>query len=255
MIEPAHPAPDWRDWLSAISEQINIAKSVGTATPEPEEEDIHRLRAAVKYARALLRLAPPSISDQATLYRKHLKRVAHRLSRFRDRTVLIESLAALSAHVEKPPSTDLSKNARVALQNAKTRLNAVSELIRTLTTPVEHPSELRRAIKRYKNRMQRRKPKHWRSVSNAKIHIYRSALIVHACQMHFLKTARHKTKGKYIRHLDQLRLYLGELNDLDRLVDFSTESRFRDLFDQDKAVVAHARHRQNVLRKKLRNLA
>jgi len=255
MIEPAHPAPDWRDWLSAISEQINIAKSVGTATPEPEEEDIHRLRAAVKYARALLRLAPPSISDQATRYRKQLKRVAHRLSRFRDRTVLMESLATLSHHFDKATSTTLSKNARVALQNAKTRLDAISELLRTLPEPVEEPTELKKAIKRYKKRMQRRTPKNWRSASNAKIHIYRSALIVHSCQIHFLKSARHKPKGNYIRHLDELRLYLGELNDLDRLVDYSLESRFRYLFKQDETVVEHARHRQEVLRKKLRKLA
>jgi hypothetical protein len=131
----------------------------------------------------------------------------------------------------------------------------VSEFLLALPMPIEHPKALRKAIKRYKRRMQQRQPNHWRRVSNAKIHIYRSALIVHACHMHFLRTGRHKAKGKYIRHLDQLRLYLGELNDLDRLVDFSMESRFSDFFDQDKDILEHARHRQNVLRKKLRKLA
>ena len=255
MIEPAHPAPDWGDWLSAISEQVDIAKSVGTATPEPDEEDIHRLRAAVKYARALLRLAPPSINPQTKLCRHYLKRVAHRLSRFRDWTVLMESLAALSDHFDKVPSAPLKTNARIALQNAIMRLNSVSEFLRVLPVPVEHPKALRKAIKRYKRRMQRRLPTHWQRVSNTKIHMFRSALIAHACHMNFLKSARHQPKGNYIHRLERLRLYLGELNDLDRLLSYSTESRFRNLFDQDKSVIEQARRRQKVLRKKLRKLA
>ena len=254
MTEPAHPAPDWSDWLFALYEQIDLARSVGRSKPEPDEEDIHRLRAAVKYARALLRLAPPSINPQTTLCRNYLKRVAHRLSRFRDRTVLMESLAALSNHFDKAPSAPLTTNARIALQNAKMRLNAVSEFLLALPVPIEHPKALRKAIKRYKRRMRQRQPNHWRRVSNANIHIFRSALIVHACHMHFLKSARHQPKGNYIHHLERLRLCLGELNDLDRLVCFSKQPRFQALFDQDTAIVDHALQRQSVLRKKLQKL-
>jgi len=65
MSSPSHRAPTWHDWRQAIAQQMTIAKTVGDESGHPQDEDIHRLRAALKVARALLRLAPPSMRDEA----------------------------------------------------------------------------------------------------------------------------------------------------------------------------------------------
>ena len=254
MLEPAQTCPTWDDWLSAVSEQIDLAKSVGKSQAHAEDEDIHRLRAAVKYARALLRLAPPSLYAETSKHQLQLQRIARRLSRLREKFVLSETLAGLSSKDEVRVKAPLSDRALKALENAKLRLETIGQFIRSLPPPDEDARYLRQRIKHFKRRMRRREPKDWRSATITDLHVYRSALIVHLCQVQFLKNRTDRPKQKYIHHLEALRQHLGEINDLDRLIDFSQQRRYRDLFEQDRTVIKKAATRQKKLRTLLRIL-
>jgi CHAD domain-containing protein len=254
MLEPAQTCPTWGDWLSAISEQIDLAKSVGNSKAQPEDEDIHRLRAAVKYARALLRLAPPSVHTETSKHQLQLQRIARRLSRLRERFVLGETLAGLSSEDGVGVKAPLSDKALTALENAKLRLETIGQFIRSLPPPDEDADYLRQRIRHFKRRMRRREPKDWRKATITALHVYRSALIVHLCQVQFLKNRTDKPKQKYIHHLEALRQHLGEINDLDRLIDFSKQRRYSELFEQDRSVVKKAALRQKKLRAVLRSL-
>ena len=243
--------PSWADWLDAIAEQIKIANSAGTAAEHTTGEAIHLVRSSLKYARALLRLAPPSIRRRAKWHGKNLQKIARRLSRFRDRSVLRETIIGLSKDSQIQMPDDLAQEEQRALDDAIHRLEKMRSQFSFIPHPNENPDLLLRRLKRFKNKMQRREPHNWRTATIAELHAYRSALIVHACQVRFLCRVTGRPKKDYIEKIEKLRLRLGEINDLDRLILFSKQRRLQKRFNIDPSIVERANRRQQKIRKKL----
>ena len=243
--------PSWADWLDAIAEQIKIANSAGTAAEQTTGEAIHLVRSSLKYARALLRLAPPSIRRRAKWHGKNLQKIAHRLSRFRDRSVLRETIIGLSKDSQIQMPDDLAQEEQRALDDAIHRLEKMRSQFSLIPHPNENPDLLLRRLKRFKNKMQRWEPHDWRTATIAELHAYRSALIVHACQVRFLCRVTGRPKKGYIEKIEKLRLRLGEINDLDRLILFSKQRRLQKRFNIDPSIVERANRRQQKIRKKL----
>ncbi len=248
-------APNWADWLDVIFEQINIASSAGSTAEHTQGEAIHLVRSSLKYACALLRLAPPSIRGPAKMHRKNLQKIARRLSRLRDRCVLRQTLISLSKNSQIQLPDELTFEERRALDRATLRLEEAKSQFSDILHPNENSDVLIRSIKRFKNKMQTREPRDWNKATIAKIHAYRSALIVHSCHIRFLNGATGKPKPDYIEKIGKLRLRLGEINDLDRLVSFSRQGRLQKHFHIDSSIVEKAEMRQQKIRKRLQEKA
>ena len=95
MTHPPASSPDWKDWLAALRRVLGIAARYRNTTPKNPGRAIHVYRARIKEARALFRLAPPSLRTAAKTCRDELARASRTLSAARDAVVVTETLREL----------------------------------------------------------------------------------------------------------------------------------------------------------------
>jgi len=247
--------PDWNDWRRAIAAQFEKALSAGTGSTPPEQEDIHRFRAALKFARALLRLAPPTLSIDADQLRRELGKTAQRLARIREHYIYKETLHSLGKPKFDEPSPLLTGKSVVTLLGARIRLTELKKQFDGLILPEGDTDQLLQAHKHCKKRARRRRPDNWNTASASAIHAYRSALVVLWCQAVFLNERTGYPRKSRLIKLNRLRGYLGEFNDLDQFLTLSKTKRFETLLKHDASVLSRARSRKLALRGKLAKLA
>ena len=84
------------DWLDAINTSLTHARTPELNSFTTRAERTHKLRAALKNTRALLRLAPPTDRRKARRFRRQLALIADSLAKDRDRHVLRETLENLN---------------------------------------------------------------------------------------------------------------------------------------------------------------
>jgi len=252
MKPPHHPTLGWKEWREAIAAQMDRAGSVGTGSKPADQEDIHQFRAALKGARGLLRLSPPSIGLQAGTIRKEIATIARTLARIRDQHVGMETLSTFSKTNKTAPSGELSVKATAALMAARMRLAHLRLPLSDLPMPNEKPSVLLKAIKHGQKRLNKRLPEDWETADVAAIHAYRSALVAHECQMKFLSTQTGRPGKAKLEKLGKLRRYLGEFNDIARLLAADNKKSLRSQFEDWDAILSRAKKRQTALRQKLK---
>jgi CHAD domain-containing protein len=246
--------PDWSEWHKAIEVQFNLALAARAGSNPPEQDDIHRFRAALKMIRALLRLAPPSMANEANQLRRSLGKNAQLLSRIRDQYVFFETLQSLSKAKSDQPTALLNRIQAATLVGARVRLSELHHQFKNLAIPEDDPKPLAEAVERCKQRRHRQKPKNWMAASSAEIHAYRSALIVCANQAIFLNaTTGHPGKERLAKFM-RLRSHLGAFNDLDQFIELAKTKRFAAIIQQNPSLVSVAQKRQTALRQKLEKL-
>jgi len=246
--------PGWSQWHEAIDIQFNLALTAGTGTAPPEQEDIHRFRAALKMIRALLRLAPPSLIDEANHLRRSLVKNAQLLSRIRDHYVFYETRQSLSKVKSDPPPALLNRIQTATLVGARVRLSELHTQFKRLPVPQDNPKALAEAVERCKRSRHRRKPENWIKASAVKIHAYRSALIVCANQAIFLNATTGRPGKAKLAKFIRLRRQLGTFNDLDQFIELARTRRFAKIIQQDPTLLPLAQKRQTALRRKLEKL-
>ena len=251
--KPRQPL-NWNAWREAIAAQFEKALLAGAGSTPPEQEDIHRFRAALKFARALLRLAPSTLSIEADQLLRELGKTAQRLARIRDHYVFLETLYSLGKPTFGNPSPLLKGKSAVSLLGARIRLTELQKQFDRLALPENDIDELLQAHRRCKKRARRRKPNHWKTASASAIHAYRSALVVLSCQAVFLNNLTGRPRKSRLTKLGRLRSYLGEFNDLDRFLALAKTKRFEPLLKQDASLLSRARSRQSALRGRLARL-
>ena len=251
--KPRH-TPNWNDWREAIAAHFEKALLTGAGSTPPEQEDIHRFRAALKFARALLRLAPPTLSVEARQLRRELGKTAQRLARIRDHYIFLETLHSLGKPKFDHPSTVLKGKSAASLLGARIRLTELQKQFDRLALPENDIDQLLQAHKRCKKRAHRLKPHHWKTASASAIHAYRSVLVVLSCQSIFLNDLTGHPRKSRLTKLDRIRGYLGEFNDLDRFLALAKTKRFKALLKDDVSVLSRARSRQSALRGRLAKL-
>ena len=252
--KPRH-SPTWNDWREAIVAQFEKALLAGTGSTPPQQEDIHRFRAALKFARALLRLAPPTLLSNADQLRRELGKTAQKLARIREHYIFLETLHSLGKPKFDQPSPLLKGKSAVSLLGARIRLTELQKQFDGMILPEDDIDQLLQAHKRCKKRARRLKPNHWKTASASAIHAYRSALVVLSCQAAFLNHLTGRPRKSRLTKLGRLRSYLGEFNDLDRFLALSKTKRFQPLLKHDASVLSRARGRQSALRGRLARLA
>lgn len=247
--------PNWGQWRNEVIKQFETALAAGSESFAPEQEDVHRFRAALKFARALLRLAPPSIARETEQIRHELGKTARRLSAIRDQFIFIETLHALSKRSFDAPASSLNSSSIKTLIGAKFRLAKLRKQFETLATPTDDADELFKSIHRCKQRLHHRRPKDWIAAPASHIHAYRSALVVAACQGKFLNTLTGHPKKSKLDKLNRLRRHLGEFNDLDRFHALLKTRPFKAFVEKSASIIPRARQRQKALRHKLEKMA
>ncbi len=252
MNPPKPHHPDWQDWHKALQHQWNEARK--SHSDPPVQDDVHRFRAALKYARAPLRLAPPSVSREANALRRTLGQIAQQLGPIRDHHVLAITFYALAKQSAAVAASPLTSEEDACLTSAQAQLADVQGKLAPLRRPSDDPVELHHAMRRSRRTMRRRRPKDWKTASAASIHTFRSAVIVCACQAHFLRGIIGQPKKSRLEWLNTLRSHLGDFNDLDRLMTYSRRNNGPPELTVTAKVMARAVKRQAALRRNLQRL-
>ena len=119
MTHPPASSPDWKDWLAALRRVLGIAARYRNTTPKNPGRAIHVYRARIKEARALFRLAPPSLRTAAKTCRDELARASRTLSAARDAVVVTETVRELIRQNHKLDPGSLPLNFWVTQREAR----------------------------------------------------------------------------------------------------------------------------------------
>lgn len=230
MTHPPASPPDWKDWLAAIRRALRAAAHFRTLPPKNPARAIHLCRSRLKEARALLRLAPPSLRTAAKTCRDELARASRTLSAARDAVVVTETVRELirqnhkldpgslppkllgdaAGHPDRDRDRALLKQASTDAHRARVRLSAWPE-------PPEEPYVLASRATRALRRARKSVPQSFRKATPEAMHDFRKAVIICRYQSAFMNEAYGTGNPTLGLELEKLRKKLGQLNDLHRL--------------------------------------
>lgn len=230
MTHPPASPPDWKDWLAAIRRALRAAAHFRTLPPKNPARAIHLCRSRLKEARALLRLAPPSLRSAAKTCRDELARASRTLSAARDAVVVTETVRELirqnhkldpeslppellgdaAGHPDRDRDRALLKQASTDAHRARVRLSAWPE-------PPEEPYVLASRATRALRRARKSVPQSFRKATPEAMHDFRKAVIICRYQSAFMNEAYGTGNPTLGLELEKLRKKLGQLNDLHRL--------------------------------------
>jgi CHAD domain-containing protein len=228
VTHPPASSPDWKDWLAALRRVLGIAARYRNTTPKNPGRAIHLYRARIKEARALLRLAPPSLRTAAKTCRDELARASRTLSAARDAVVVTETVRELIRQNHKldrgslPPEllgdTAGSKDRdRALLKQASTDAHRVRARLSAWPEPQETPDILASRATRALRRARKSVPQSFRKATPEAMHDFRKAVIICRYQSAFMNKAYGAGNPTLALSLEKLRKKLGQLNDLYRL--------------------------------------
>lgn len=223
-------APDWKDWLAALRHTLGIAARYRDKTPKNPARAIHTCRARVKEARALLRLAPPSLREQAKACRKELAAAARILSAPRDSFVVAATLKELiKAELSHPSMRTLPtrllrgtagrsrEQHRVRLQQTSREVEQVRVRIATWSVPTDPIQTLINLAEKSWRRARKLIPDPLETATEEQMHEFRKAIIICRYQTVFFRKQYRDGATNVELALDILRKKLGKINDLYRL--------------------------------------
>ena len=266
MTHSPSSAPDWKDWLAALRHTLGMAARYRDKTPKNPARAIHICRARVKEARALLRLAPPSLRETAKACRNELAAAARIISAPRDAFVVSETLKELVKDQDldidlRDLPSDLLRGAsghtnqqqhRVLLQQTASIVHDVSRRIATWPVTVEDPAYLLEFAEKSWRRARRAVPDTLASATPDEMHEFRKMVITCRYQTAYFDRHHRIENSTLELSLEKLRKSLGKLNDLYRL---ETELfRFRPGIELDimNTLLKMMRQNRKVLKKQIK---
>jgi CHAD domain-containing protein len=173
------------DWLDAINTSLTHARTPELNSFTTRAERTHKLRAALKNTRALLRLAPPTDRRKARRFRRQLALIADSLAKDRDRHVLRETLENLNHAFACAPHSDTIKSMK-RFKKACAEIQHVQNEVFKKFKITARAIKLKKYIKRAQNR-----------------------------ERQFLRPLIGYPSVKQIKKFDRLRSLLGDFNDLE----------------------------------------
>lgn len=191
----------------------------------PSDADIHLARRAAKRARALARLAPQRLDTLARQTRKHVGEARRMLGNARDAQVRRATLARLAprldeAHAILSEMIDKPDEPVAAIDKDAVRIS-ISALVRDWTlcdADGDRDAIIEAAADAY--RKARKRAARAKSGGARELHRWRSAVVDLEYHAAFLAGFAPKLRG-HSGAADRLRRHLGDINDLDELVNFA----------------------------------
>lgn len=228
MSHPSASSPDWKDWLAAIRRALRAAAHFRTMPPKNPARAIHLCRSRLKEARALLRLAPPSLRSAAKTCRDELARASRTLSAARDAVVVTETVRELIRrnHMLDPGSlppellgdaTGHPDRDRALLKQASTAAHRARTCLSAWPEPPEEPDVLASRASRALRRARKSVPQSFLKATPEAMHDLRKAVIICRYQSAFMNKHDGAGNSNLELELEKLRKKLGQLNDLHRL--------------------------------------
>lgn len=200
MTHPPASSPDWKDWLAALRRVLGIAARYHNTTPKNPGRAIHLFRARIKEARALFRLAPPSIRTAEKTCRDELARASRTLSAARDAVVVTETVRELIRQNHKldpgslPPELlcDIAGHLdrdRALLKQASTDAHRVRARLSAWPEPQDPPDILASRATRALRRARKSVPQSFRKATPEAMHDLRKNVIICRYQSAFMNKA------------------------------------------------------------------
>ena len=202
------------DWLDAINTSLTHARTPELNSFTTRAERTHKLRAALKNTRALLRLAPPTDRRKARRFRRQLALIADSLAKDRDRHVLRETLENLNHAFACAPHSDTIKSMK-RFKKACAEIQHVQNEVFKKFKITARAIKLKKYIKRAQNRERHHRPDHVQTATATELHRWRLALVPVLLQGKFLRPLIGYPSVKQIKKFDRLRSLLGDFNDLE----------------------------------------
>ncbi|CAM5769661.1 CHAD domain-containing protein [Bosea minatitlanensis] len=184
------------------------------------EQTIHEFRRLMKAWRALLKLAPAGLSQQARAVRAAAGRLRRGFGPSRDRAVIAGVLRKLCPQRLPPDDAEAAAAAAGALlreqgEAVRTELRRLSAAMAEWSLADETGDFLVRACGRSYRRARRRARKDARRMSIERLHDFRSAVVDLGCQLGFLAPAESAGLRRQAALAERLRSRLGRAIDLD----------------------------------------
>ena len=254
-------ADAWRIWRDALDQALADAMVEPGGTSADLEDAVHRLRAGIKRAQSLTRIAPPTLAEPSRRFRARINRIKRRLAAVRSLHVLRQTIAALLPENTEMPTIWHNAFAidearcRTRLEQAAEALAKVRGHLASWPIPTEDAGLIRKALARARKKAGARMPKHIDTAPVDAIHQFRSAVIAEIGQTRFVEGQGGVKPGKRPKRLDRLRTALGDFNDLDHAIEALESAWVRRLPGLDPGLIARAKAKQNRLRKTIAHRA
>ena len=249
------PADAWRNWHDALDRALREAM-VEPGRPSADLEDaVHRMRAGIKRAQSLTRIAPPSLAEPSRQFRARINRIKRRLAAVRSLHVLRQTIVALLPENTEMPAIWHNAFAidedrcRARLGQAAEALDKARSHLASWPVPTEDAGLILKALASARKKAGARMPKHINTAPVDAIHRFRSAVIAEIGQTRFVEEQGGVKLGKRPKRLDRLRTALGDFNDLDHAIEALESAWARRLPGLDPGLLARAKAKQNRLRK------
>ena len=240
---------NWTSWREAIERELNYLSKTQDYFDRPSSETIHSFRKSIKFVKALLRLAPPSIAKDVKAISIKISETSKRLSKIRNRHVHLQILGQFTfAHdsKEKINLTDAEFN---KLKKAHNQIGKISAIFKTAPTPQGDEKQILYQIEKQIKKTERIRPKNWNSRKIKSIHKYRTALICENNQLLFLNSLTGRPSVKKLKRLDIHRQMLGQVNDLSQSINKLKSSS--SLSKYERSILRKMKDRRKQLFEKL----
>ncbi|NBU14117.1 MAG: hypothetical protein EBT35_05860 [Alphaproteobacteria bacterium] len=228
---------NWTSWREAIERELDYISKTQDYFGGPSSETIHAIRKSIKFVKALLILAPPSIAKDTKVISIKISKTSKRLSKIRNRHVHLQVLGQFTFARDSKEKITLTDAEFNKLKKAQKQIEKISLIFNALPTPGEDKKQILSQIERQIKRTERKRPKNWNARKIKSIHKYRTALICENNQLLFLNSLTGRPSVKKLKRLDLHRQMLGQVNDLSQSI------------NKLKASSSHSRHELSIIRK------
>ena len=228
---------NWTSWREAIERELNYLSKTQDYFGGPSSKTIHAIRKSIKFVKALLILAPPSIAKETKVISIKISKTSKRLSKIRNRHVHLQVLGQFTFARDSKEKITLTDAEFNKLKKAQKQIEKISLIFNALPTPGEDKKQILSQIERQIKRTERKRPKNWNARKIKSIHKYRTALICENNQLLFLNSLTGRPSVKKLKRLDLHRQMLGQVNDLSQSI------------NKLKSSSSHSRHELSIIRK------
>lgn len=205
-----------RHWLDICRGMPLRARRLLDGIERDPARRVHDFRRLMKAWRSLLKLAPPTLAEEAAALRAEIKQLRQSFGATRDAAVVARTLRELSAKaggrrafpVDRAPAPETLAAMREALDRLSVRMEAWS-------VAGERGGFLLAAFRRSYRKARRAARRDPRRMSLKRLHAWRTRVIDLGYQLSFFQPAAPSYYKEQIEAVERLRTHLGAVVDLD----------------------------------------
>jgi CHAD domain-containing protein len=204
-------------WLHSCRQMPGRGRLVLARRGSDPDKQIHDFRRVMKAWRALLKLAPAHLADEAKALRAQIGHLRRGLGAARDASVVARTLGAVLPECDSKSDTpaDAGEVLRQQRDAIHKELQRLAGTMAGWSVAAESGRFLVSAFKRSYRRARRRARRDPRRMGLKRLHAWRTAVVDLGYQLSFFQPADPARLGRQVETAEQLRAQLGAVVDLD----------------------------------------